>query len=72
MSRGWDDDDGLEPEERDGYADAMYAKADHDRKAMKESGEWFRNRASGLSLGEFRRRELEDEASAAGVDDAAA
>lgn len=32
-------DDGQEMWERDGYAEAMYEKADNDRKALKENGE---------------------------------
>lgn len=32
-------DDGLEMWEQDGYTEAMYEKADNDRKALKENGE---------------------------------
>lgn len=62
--------EGMESHQQEDYAEAMYEKADNDRKAMKESGEWFRYQRSGLTLAEFRRRELEDEAKAAGVPDA--
>jgi hypothetical protein len=40
-------DDGLELWERDGYAEAMYEKADNDRKAEKENPGGAQERRAG-------------------------
>lgn len=65
----WDDNDGLDPWERPDYADAMADRADDDLKRMREEGTYGPWVAAGRpGMAEWNRRQLEDSASAAGLD----